>query len=76
MRFGVGLVDFLLNVDCRTSFKKRILVQDQGGGEFQTADIRLYFEDLKLASNTEIGPKGLFEVTSRKPQPIDKDILH
>ena len=42
--------------------KKRILVQDRGGFGFQTAGIRLYDEDLKTGSNTEIGPKDFFEM--------------
>ena len=46
--------------------QKRILVQDQGGFEFQTAGIRLYAEDLEPGSNTEIGPKDFFEMACSK----------
>ena len=44
--------------------KKRILVQDQGGAEFQAAGKLKYVEDLKLGTNTEIGPKDFFEMAS------------
>ena len=42
--------------------QKRILVQDQGGFEFQTGGIRLYVGDLEPGSNTGIGPKDFFEM--------------
>ena len=42
--------------------KNRILVQVQGGTEFQPADILKYFEELEFGPNTEIGTKGLFEM--------------
>ena len=45
--------------------KKRILVQDQGGFEFQTAGIRLYVEDFEPGSNTEMGPKDFFEMACK-----------
>jgi outer membrane lipoprotein-sorting protein len=55
----------------RSSLKKRILVQDQGGREFQPGGASeanahrgkymLYFEDLEQAPNAEIGPKDFFE---------------
>ncbi len=45
--------------------KKRILVQDRGGFEFQTAGMRLYVEDLKFGSNKDIGPKDFFEMACR-----------
>jgi len=38
------------------------LVQDQGGVAFQAAGILLYFEELKLDTNTGIGPKDIFEI--------------
>jgi hypothetical protein len=44
--------------------KKKILVQDQGAAEFQTAGILKYVEDLKRGTNTEIGPKDFFEIAS------------
>ncbi len=40
-----------------TDLKFWILVQDLGGGLFQTAGILLYIEDLEQASNDELGPK-------------------
>jgi hypothetical protein len=43
------------NVD-RSRIKNRILVQIQGGTEFQPADILKYFEELELGSNTETCP--------------------
>jgi len=56
----------------RSHLKKRILVQYQGGREFQTdgvavtaiAGILQYFEDLNRAPNKEIGPKDIFETAS------------
>jgi len=48
----------------RSCLKKRILVQNSGGAEFQTAGIRLYFEDLKRGTNKEFGPKDFFEIAS------------
>jgi hypothetical protein len=47
-------------------FKNWILVQYQGGAEFQTAGILRYVEDLKRGTNAEIGPKDFFEVTSTR----------
>jgi len=44
--------------------KKRILVQDQGGAEFQPAGILKYVEDLKRGPNAELGPKDFFEIAS------------
>ena len=41
----------------RSHLKKKILVQGQGGSEFQTAGILKYVEDLKQGPNAEIGPK-------------------
>jgi len=41
--------------------KIKILGQDQGGVEFQYADILQYFEDLELGSNADVGPKDYFE---------------
>ena len=59
----------------RSHLKKRILVQDQGGAEFQTdgvavtaiADILRYFEDVKRGPNAEVGPKDFFEMVSKLP---------
>ncbi len=48
----------------RSHLKKRILVQDQGGREYQTGGIRRYFEDLIRTPNAEIGPKDFFEIAS------------
>ena len=44
--------------------KNRILVQVQGGAEFQPADILKYFEELKRGPNTEVGTKDLLEMAS------------
>ena len=46
----------------RTYLEKRILVQDQGGAEFQPADILQYFEELEEGSNAEIALKNFFEI--------------
>jgi hypothetical protein len=48
----------------RSYLKKLILVQDQGGREFQTGGILLYFEDLERTPNADIGPKNFFEIAS------------
>ncbi len=48
----------------RSYFKKRILVQDRGGREFQAGGILQYFEELKLPPNKEIGSKNFFEMAS------------
>ena len=46
-----------------TSYLKiKILGQNQGGFDFQTADILKYFEDLEIESNAEFGPKDYFEM--------------
>ena len=50
--------------DTRSHLKNRILIQVQGGTEFQPADILKYFDELKLDPNPEIGTKGLFEMAS------------
>ena len=54
----------------RRYLKKRILVQDQGGREVQTAVILPYFEDLNRAPNKDIGPKDFFEMISIRLQPL------
>jgi hypothetical protein len=41
------------------------LVQDCGGAEFQTAGNLLVVEDLKRGTNKDIGPKDIFEMTSK-----------
>jgi hypothetical protein len=48
----------------RTHLKNRILVQDRGGAEFQTAGNLLVVEDLKRGTNKDIGPKDIFEMGS------------
>jgi hypothetical protein len=53
-------------MDTRSHLKNRILVQVQGGTEFQPADILMYFEELKLGLKTEIGTKDFFEMVSKK----------
>ena len=50
----------------RSHLKKGILVQDQGGSEFQPAGIRKYVEDLKEGPNAEIGLKDFFEIASNQ----------
>jgi hypothetical protein len=47
------------------------LVQDRGGAEIQTGGILLYVEDLKRGTNKDIGPKDIFE-TSSKSGPVRK----
>jgi hypothetical protein len=49
----------------RSHLKNRILVQDRGGNAFQTGGIHLYVEDLKRGTNKDIGPKDIFEMTSK-----------
>jgi len=49
----------------RSHLKNRILFQDRGWVEFQTGGIRSYVEDLKLGTNKDIGPKDIFEMTSK-----------
>ena len=56
--------------DIRTHLKNRILVQDRGGAEFQTAGNLLVVEDLKRGTNKDMGPKDIFEVGSNIFQPI------
>ena len=48
----------------RSYLKIKILVQDQGGAEFQPAGILKYNEDLKRGPNAEIGLKDYFEMAS------------
>jgi hypothetical protein len=49
-----------------THLKNRILVQDRGGAEFQTAGNLLVVEDLKRGTNKDIGPKDIFEMGSNE----------
>jgi len=57
----------LFFIDCfRTYLKNRILVQDRGGAEFQTAGNLLVVEDFKRGSNKDIGPKDILEMGSSK----------
>jgi len=48
----------------RTYLKNRILVQDRGGAEFQTAGNLWVVEDLKGGTNKDIEPKDIFEIGS------------
>jgi len=50
----------------RSHLKIRILVQSQGGLEFQPGGILKYFEDLKRELNTGFEPKDNFEMASKK----------
>jgi hypothetical protein len=52
----------------RSHLKNWILVQDQGGSEFQPAGILRYVEDVKRGSNAEIGPKDFIEIASILPE--------
>jgi hypothetical protein len=56
------------NLYTRSHLKNRILVQDQGGAEFQPAGILKYSEELNRGPNTEVGPKDFFEVASKSKQ--------
>jgi hypothetical protein len=51
-----------LRVFTTSHLKKRILVQDRGGGEIYTGGILKYSEELNFASNKDIGPKGFIEM--------------
>jgi hypothetical protein len=64
---GDGIYDSLHFIITRSHLKNRTLVQDQGGAEFQPADILQYFEDLKRGPNAEIGPKVIFTIASNGP---------
>jgi hypothetical protein len=55
----------------RSYLKNRILVQGQGGPEFQPAGILKYVEDLKRGPNAEIGPIDIFEIASCYSLPND-----
>jgi len=46
----------------RSHVKNRVLVQDRGGAEFQTAGNLLVAEDLKRGTNKDIEPKDIFEM--------------
>jgi hypothetical protein len=50
----------------RSRLKNRISVQDQGGAKIQPSGILKYSEELKRGPNTEIGPKDIFEMASKK----------
>jgi hypothetical protein len=43
----------------RSHLKNWILVQNRGGGVFQTGGILKYFGDLKQDTNKEFGPKDI-----------------
>jgi hypothetical protein len=49
----------------RRHLKNRILVQDRGGVEFQTAGNLLVVEDLKRGTHKDMGPKDIFEMAYR-----------
>jgi hypothetical protein len=53
-------------LNTKTHLKNRILVQDRGGTEFQTAGNLLVVEDLKRGTNKDIGPKDIFEMGSNE----------
>jgi hypothetical protein len=53
-----------LRFNIRSYLKKEILVQGQGGTEFQPAGILMYVEDLNRRPNAEIGLKDFFESAS------------
>ena len=55
-----------ISENTRSHLKIRILVQGQGGAEFQPAGILEYVEDLKRGPNAGIGPKDFFEIASNK----------
>jgi hypothetical protein len=59
----------------RSHLKNRILVQDRGGAEFQTAGILLYVEDLKPGTNKDMGPKDIFEMASNNTSLRKPDML-
>ena len=50
----------------RNYLKIRVLVQGQGGSEFQPGGILKYVEDLKRGTNAEIGLKTIFEIVSNQ----------
>ena len=55
---------YFQGVFSRIRLKNRILVQDRGGAEFQTAGNLLVVEDLKRGTNKDIEPKDIFEMDS------------
>jgi len=55
----------LLDIQYSGYLKNRILVQDRGGAEFQTAGILLVVEDLKRGTNKDMRPKDIFEMGSK-----------
>jgi hypothetical protein len=55
-----------LKKNLRNHLKNSILEQDRGGAAIQTAGILKYVEDLKRGSNKDIGPKGIFEMVSKR----------
>ena len=61
-----GTVDAVKLKINRSHLKKKILVQNQGGAELQSAGILKYSEELKKGLNTEFGPKDFFEIASKK----------
>jgi len=55
----------------RSHLNNRILVQDHGKAEFQTAGNRLVVEDLKRGTNNDMGPKNIFEMAAKYTVGID-----
>ena len=59
---------WMRNLYTKSHLKNRILVQDQGGAEFQPAGILKYFEELRRGPNIEIEPKNFFEIAFKLKQ--------
>ncbi len=53
-------------VGTTSHFKKKILVQDQDGGEIETGGILQYSEDFNFTANEDIGAKDIFEIACKK----------
>jgi hypothetical protein len=60
-----SFIEYAILQFTRSHLKIRILIQSQGGSEFQPAGILKYVEDMKRGTNVEIGPKDYFEIASR-----------
>jgi len=68
-----------MNRICRSYLKHRILVQglppraagQERGAEVQPTGILKYSEELKRGTNTEIGPKGFFEIAANKREGLN-----
>jgi hypothetical protein len=70
-----GLLNFFPGHNTRSHLKIRILVQNQGGAEFQPAGILMYVEDLKRGPNIEFGPKDFFEIASNDLRELPNSIV-